>query len=170
MKLLLNTDNFTFTVTKAPEPPRKDYGKDQQKMDRDTGRPQWVVEVLAMDAERGEVILVAVAGDEGAVGDDELKPDRFPGTRFPAEDHVPLGQGDLDPAAEFVSTQVHGFPDRQRGDRDAVSRHRCSPPRLAYAMRQLSLSRRDIYAGQRWWSGAGSNRRPSAFQADARTN
>jgi hypothetical protein len=83
-------------------------------MDRDPGRPQWVVEVLAMDAERGEVIRVTVAGDEGAVGDDELKPDRFPGTRFPAEDHVPLGQGDLDPAAEFVSTQVHGFPDRQR--------------------------------------------------------
>ena len=27
-----------------------------------------------------------------------------------------------------------------------------------------------VCAGQRWWSGAGSNRRPSAFQADARTN
>jgi len=66
MKLLLNTGKFTFTVTKAPEP-RKDYGKDQQKMDRDTGRPQWVVEVLAMDAERGEVIRVTVAGDEPKV-------------------------------------------------------------------------------------------------------
>ena len=66
MKLLLNTDKFTFTVTRAPEP-RKDYGKDQQKMDRDTGRPQWVVEVLAMDAERGEVIRVTVAGDEPRV-------------------------------------------------------------------------------------------------------
>jgi hypothetical protein len=29
-----------------------------------------------------------------------------------------------------------------------------------------ALSRWNIYAGQRWWSGAGSNRRPSAFQAD----
>jgi hypothetical protein len=66
MKLLLNTDKYAFTVTKAPEP-RKDYGKDQQKMDRDTGRPQWVVEVLAMDAERGEVIRVTVAGDEPKV-------------------------------------------------------------------------------------------------------
>jgi hypothetical protein len=66
MRLVLNTDKFTFTVTKAPEP-RKDYGKDQQKMDRDTGRPQWVVEVLAMDAERGEVIRVTVAGDEPKV-------------------------------------------------------------------------------------------------------
>jgi len=66
MKLLLNTDKYTFTVTKSPEP-RKDYGKDQQKIDRDTGRPQWVVEVLAMDAERGEVIRVTVAGDEPKV-------------------------------------------------------------------------------------------------------
>ena len=27
-----------------------------------------------------------------------------------------------------------------------------------------------VNAVQTWWSGAGSNRRPSAFQADARTN
>ena len=27
-----------------------------------------------------------------------------------------------------------------------------------------------VFAGQSWWSGAGSNRRPSAFQADAHTN
>jgi len=63
---MLDTTKVTFTVTKAPEP-RKDYGKDQQKMDRDTGRPQWVVEVLAMDVERGEVIRVTVAGDEPKV-------------------------------------------------------------------------------------------------------
>ncbi len=74
MKLLHNTDKFTFTVTKAPEP-RKDYGKDQQKMDRDTGRPQWVVEVLAMDAERGEVIRVTVAGDQPRVN--QGQPVRF---------------------------------------------------------------------------------------------
>src|SRR5215472_6809985 len=66
MRLMLDTTKVTFAVTKRPEP-RKDYGKDQQKMDRDTGRPQWVVEVLAMDAERGEVIRVTVAGDEPRV-------------------------------------------------------------------------------------------------------
>ena len=66
MRLMLDTSKVMFTVTKAPEP-RKDFGKDQQKMDRDTGRPQWVVEVLAMDAERGEVIRVTVAGDEPRV-------------------------------------------------------------------------------------------------------
>ena len=30
--------------------------------------------------------------------------------------------------------------------------------------------RRGVLAVQEKWSGAGSNRRPSAFQADARTN
>ena len=66
MRHMLDTTKFTFTVTRSPEP-RKDYGKDQQKMDRDTGRPQWVVEVLALDSERGEVIRVTVAGDEPRV-------------------------------------------------------------------------------------------------------
>ncbi len=36
-------------------------------MDRDTGRPQWVVEVLAQDNERGEVIRVTVTGDQPKV-------------------------------------------------------------------------------------------------------
>ena len=36
-------------------------------MDRDTGRPQWVVEVLAQDTERGEVIRVTVTGDQPKV-------------------------------------------------------------------------------------------------------
>jgi hypothetical protein len=31
-------------------------------------------------------------------------------------------------------------------------------------------SSQTIAAGQKWWSGAGSNRRPSAFQADAHTD
>jgi hypothetical protein len=35
-------------------------------------------------------------------------------------------------------------------------------PRIGSRLRMITL--------QKWWSGAGSNRRPSAFQADARTN
>ena len=66
MRLLLDTAPVTFTVTKAPEP-RRDYGKTEQKVDRDTGRPQWVVEVLAQVSERGEVIKVTVAGDQPRV-------------------------------------------------------------------------------------------------------
>jgi hypothetical protein len=66
MRLLLDTAQVTFMVTREPEP-RRDYGKTEQKVDRDTGRPQWVVEVLAQDAERGEVIKVTVTGDQPRV-------------------------------------------------------------------------------------------------------
>ena len=66
MRLLLDTSKVAFTVTRAPEA-RKDFGKDVQKVDRDTGRPQWVVEVLAQDSDRGEVIRVTVAGDQPKV-------------------------------------------------------------------------------------------------------
>ena len=74
MRLLLDTSKVAFTVTRAPEA-RKDFGKDVQKVDRDTGRPQWVVEVLAQDSERGEVIRVTVAGDQPKVN--QGQPVRF---------------------------------------------------------------------------------------------
>jgi hypothetical protein len=74
MRLLLDTTAVAFTVTKAPEP-RRDFGKTEQKVDRDTGRPQWVVEVLALDSERGEVIRVTVAGDQPRVN--QGQPVRF---------------------------------------------------------------------------------------------
>ena len=66
MRLMLDTSGLTFMVTKAAEP-RRDYGKTEQKVDRDTGRPQWVVEVLVQDSERGEVIRVTVTGDQPKV-------------------------------------------------------------------------------------------------------
>ena len=71
MRLLLQTEAFSFQVTRAAEA-RKDFGKDVQKVDRDTGRPQWVVEVLAQDAERGEVIRVTVTGDQPKVNPGQL--------------------------------------------------------------------------------------------------
>jgi hypothetical protein len=74
MRLMLDMTAVTFTVTKAPEP-RRDFGKTEQKVDRDTGRPQWVVEVLALDPERGEVIRVTVAGDQPRVN--QGQPVRF---------------------------------------------------------------------------------------------
>ncbi len=76
MRLLLDTSQVTFMVTRAPEP-RRDYGKTEQKIDRDTGRPQWAVEVLAQDSERGEVIKVTVAGDQPRVN--QGQPVRFEG-------------------------------------------------------------------------------------------
>ena len=66
MRLLLDTSGAGFQVTRAAEA-RKDFGKDVQKVDRDTGQPQWVVEVLAQDSERGEVIRVTVTGDQPKV-------------------------------------------------------------------------------------------------------
>ena len=74
MRLVLDTSTVSFQVTRAAEA-RKDFGKDVQKVDRDTGRPQWVVEVLAQDSERGEVIRVTVAGDQPKVN--QGQPVRF---------------------------------------------------------------------------------------------
>ena len=53
-------------MTKAAEP-KTEFGGTQQKMNRASKLPEWVVEVLAMDSERGEVIRVTVAGDQPKV-------------------------------------------------------------------------------------------------------
>ena len=66
MKLLLKDEKYAFTVTRAAEP-KTEFGGTQQKVDRATKRPEWVVEVLAMDSERGEVIRVTVTGDQPKV-------------------------------------------------------------------------------------------------------
>lgn len=74
MRLMLETSKVAFTVTKAAEP-KTEFGGTQQKVDRATKRPEWVVEVLAMDAERGEVIRVTVTGDQPKVN--QGQPVRF---------------------------------------------------------------------------------------------
>jgi hypothetical protein len=66
MRLVLDTSKVAFTVTKAAEP-KTEFGSGQQKMNRANKLPEWVVEVLAMDAERGEVIRVTVTGDQPKV-------------------------------------------------------------------------------------------------------
>ena len=66
MRLVLKDEKYTFTVTKAAEP-RTEYGSGQQKMNRATKLPEWTVEVLALDSERGEVIRVTVTGDQPKV-------------------------------------------------------------------------------------------------------
>ena len=66
MRLMLDTSGISFQVTRAAEA-RKDFGKDVQKVDRESGRPQWVVEVLAQDSDRGEVLRVTVTGDQPKV-------------------------------------------------------------------------------------------------------
>ena len=66
MKLLLKDEKYAFTVTKAAEP-KTEFGSGKQKMNRASQLPEWVVEVLAMDSERGEVIRVTVTGDQPKV-------------------------------------------------------------------------------------------------------
>jgi hypothetical protein len=66
MKLLLKDEKYSFTVTKAAEP-KTEFGSGKQKMNRASQLPEWQVEVLAMDSERGEVIRVTVAGDQPKV-------------------------------------------------------------------------------------------------------
>jgi hypothetical protein len=66
MKLRLDAPTWTFTVTKGAEP-KTEFGSGQQKLNKQSNLPEWVVEVLAMDSERGEVIRVTVTGDQPKV-------------------------------------------------------------------------------------------------------
>jgi hypothetical protein len=66
MRLVLKDEKYSFTVTKAAEP-KTEFGSNQQRMNRQSNLPEWVVEVLAQDSERGEVIRVTVTGDQPKV-------------------------------------------------------------------------------------------------------
>ncbi len=74
MRHVLDTSKTAFTVTKAAEP-KTEFGGTQQKMNRASKLPEWVVEVLVMDSERGEVIRVTVTGDQPKVS--QGQPVRF---------------------------------------------------------------------------------------------
>src|SRR5437763_11626234 len=66
MRLVLKDTYWVFTVTRPAEP-KTEFGSGQQKMNRASKLPEWVVEVLAQDPERGEVIRVTVTGDQPKV-------------------------------------------------------------------------------------------------------
>jgi hypothetical protein len=74
MRLMLKDEKYAFTVTKAAAP-KTEFGGTQQKMNRASKLPEWVVEVLAMDSESGEVIKVTVTGDQPKVN--QGQPVRF---------------------------------------------------------------------------------------------
>src|SRR5262249_55480682 len=67
--------------------------------------PQSELDSFAVDQDQA-----AVRG-QGAVGDDELQGDGLAAAGFAADEHVPLGEGDLDPVAQLVGAQVHRIPD-----------------------------------------------------------
>ena len=70
--------------------------------------PQAELDALAVDQDQ------AAIGGQRAVGDDQLQGDGLAAAGFPADEHVALGEGDVDLVAHFVGAQVHGLPDRQR--------------------------------------------------------
>jgi hypothetical protein len=91
MRLVLKDEKYSFTVTKAAEP-KTEFGSKQQRMNRQSNLPEWVVEVLAQDSERGEVIRVTVTGDQPKV---------TPGThvRFEDLEAIPWHNNDRDGVA-----------------------------------------------------------------------
>ena len=98
MKLLLKDEKYSFTVTKAAEP-KTEFGSGQQKMNRASKLPEWVVEVLAMDSERGEVIRVTVTGDQPKVSQGQT-------VRFEELEAIPWANNGRDGVA-YRAVSIH---------------------------------------------------------------
>lgn len=62
MKLKLDTNAVSFMCTKTPEP-RTDFGSGQPKIDKITGAVLFQVQLMALDADGGDVLAVTVAGE-----------------------------------------------------------------------------------------------------------
>ena len=62
MKLRINTTGVSFTCTRTPEQ-RVSFDTGQPRVDKGTGLPLWLVQVMALDESGGDVISVTVAGE-----------------------------------------------------------------------------------------------------------
>lgn len=62
MKLKIDTTAVQFMCTKTPEP-RTDFGSGQARIDKISGLPLYLVQLMALDADGGDVIAVTVIGD-----------------------------------------------------------------------------------------------------------
>jgi hypothetical protein len=91
-------EKYSFTVTKAAEP-KTEFGSGKQKMNRASQLPEWVVEVLAMDSERGEVIRVTVAGDQPKVNQGQT-------VRFEELEAIPWANNGRDGVA-YRAASIH---------------------------------------------------------------
>jgi hypothetical protein len=68
MKLRIDTTGVTFVCTRTPEQ-RLNFDSGQPRIDKASQLPLWLVQVMALDADGGEVIAVTVAGEPNvAVG------------------------------------------------------------------------------------------------------
>lgn len=61
MKLYLDTTGMQLTVTK--EAVEKTDQNGRQKTERETGRPMWSTQALALDEDGGTVITITTAGE-----------------------------------------------------------------------------------------------------------
>ena len=91
MRLVLKDEKYSFTVTKAAEP-KTEFGSKQQRMNRQSNLPEWVVEVLALDPDHGEVIRVTVTGDQPKVSQGQA-------VRFEDLEAIPWHNNDRDGVA-----------------------------------------------------------------------
>ncbi|MEU9806877.1 hypothetical protein [Mycobacterium sp. NPDC050853] len=62
MKLKVDTSSVSFMCTKTPEP-RTDFGSGAPKVDKATGAVLFAVQLMALDADGGDVLAVTVAGE-----------------------------------------------------------------------------------------------------------
>ena len=62
MRLVLDTSEYVFEVSRAPEP-KVDRKTGAQRVDKASGRLQWVVQLIAKGEDGAEIINVTVAGD-----------------------------------------------------------------------------------------------------------
>ncbi|GAA3447642.1 hypothetical protein [Planomonospora venezuelensis] len=65
MKLFVDVTGKTFMVTKEAVEKADQNGR--QKSERETGRPMWVTQVMALDETGGEMINVTTAGEKPTV-------------------------------------------------------------------------------------------------------
>ncbi|WP_078326922.1 SCO3933 family regulatory protein [Mycobacteroides salmoniphilum] len=62
MKLKVDTSAVQFMCTKTPEP-RTDFGSGLPKVDKATGAVLYQVQMMALDADGGDVLSVTVVGE-----------------------------------------------------------------------------------------------------------
>jgi hypothetical protein len=62
VKLKIDTAGVSFTCTRVPEQ-RVSFDTGQPRVDKATGLPLWLVQVMALDESGGDVISVTVAGE-----------------------------------------------------------------------------------------------------------
>lgn len=67
MRKLIDVSRVTFTVTLAAQPKTDGTANARQKTERDSGRPLWTTEVMALDASGAEIFKITTPGNRPEV-------------------------------------------------------------------------------------------------------